>query len=181
MIKNIKSTFTLKIIFSFMDDKSKLQLVKYNKRIQNILNINLLHYKLFSGKYLILEENGYGKEYDSYNDNILFEGEYINRKRNGKGKEYSSLQLVFEGEYFNGKRNGQGKEYDDFNHKIIFEGEYSNGKRLNGKGYDGNGNVIYELIGGKGIIKEFHFGDRIKYEGEYLNGKGKEYYFEGAL
>ena len=91
-------------------------------------------------------------------------------KRNGKGKEYNDEgKLEFEGEYLNGKRNGKGKEYY-FNKKLLFEGEYSNNKRWNGKGYDENGNIMYELFNGNGKVKEYDFNGRKIFEGEYLNG-----------
>ena len=42
-----------------------------------------------------------------------------------------------------------------------------------------DGNKIYEINNGTGIIKEYNVSGAIKYEGEYLNGekngKGKEY------
>ena len=47
-----------------------------------------------------------------------------------------------------GKRNGKGKEYS-FNGKIYFEGEYLNDKKWNGKEYDNNNNLTYELKNGK--------------------------------
>ena len=34
MLKNIKSSYFIKIIFVFLDEKQKLKLVKYNKSIQ---------------------------------------------------------------------------------------------------------------------------------------------------
>ena len=51
---------------------------------------------------------------------------------------------------------------------------------MNGKGYDENGNIIYELINGNGKVKEYDIYDgKLIFEGEYLNGKrngkGKEY------
>ena len=128
MLENIKSSFRIKIILFFLDEKTKLKLQKYNKCLQNNININLINYKILSGRYIVYEENGKGKEYSSYNDVLLFEGEYIKGKRNGKGKEYDKYngKLKFEGEYLNGKRYGIGKEY--YNNKMIFEGEYLNGK-----------------------------------------------------
>ena len=42
-----------------------------------------------------------------------------------------------------------------FNWILIFESEYYKGKRWNGKGYDANGNVVYELKDGKGYVKEY--------------------------
>ena len=137
MLENIKSSFFIKIIFSFLDEKTKLKLVKYNKSLQNNININLINYKILSGRYIVYEENGNIKEYSSYYNVLEFEGEYKNGKRNGKGKgkEYNTIdgKLEFEGEYKNGKRNGKGKEYDTIDGKLIFEGKYLNGKK-NGKG-----------------------------------------------
>ena len=131
MLKKSKSLYFLRILFSFMDEKQKLKLIKYNKCLQENMNISLINYRLFSGKYIIYEQNGKGKEYDYYG-NLEFEGEYLNGERNGKGKEYDYYgNLKFEGEYLNGKRNGKGKEYDYYG-KLKFEGEYLNGER-NGK------------------------------------------------
>ena len=73
----------------------------------------------------------------------------MNGKRNGYGKEYSYSILIFEGEYKNGKRNGKGKEYYN-DGKLIFEGEYLNGKKWNGKGYNKNGKIEFEINDGKG-------------------------------
>ena len=68
----------------------------------------------------------------------------------------------------------KGKFY--VNSKLEYEGDYLYNKKFNGKGYDENGNVIYELINGNGEVKEYddETGELI-FEGEYLNGKrGKE-------
>ena len=263
------------LLFSKLIEKKKLYIVRYNKKLQNEIKINLIDYKFFTGRYIIYEtkERKKGKEYNGYEDMLLYEGEYLNELRNGKGKEYYYDERVkFEGEFLNGKRNGLGKEYDregnmmfegeyingerngkgkvfyegkfDFEGeflngkhcfgkrdvllnneiyetndeiglrkdfkvmnkyyqirklvyqgeyvngirhgkgkqfkdlKMIFEGEYKNGKKWNGKGYDGNHNLLYELKDGKGLVKEEIKYDTI-FEGEYLNGerngKGKEY------
>ena len=55
MLENIKSQFFRKIIFSHLDEKRRLILVKYNKNLQKQININLINYMIFSGKYLIIE------------------------------------------------------------------------------------------------------------------------------
>ena len=39
------------------------------------------------------------------------------------------------------------------NEKLEYEGEYLYNKKWNGKGYDENGNIIYELINGTGKVK----------------------------
>ena len=61
-----------------------------------------------------------------------------------------------------------------------FEGEFLYNKKWNGKGFDKNGNIVDELINGKGSAKEYYYyNGKLVYEGEYLNGKrngkGKEY------
>ena len=60
-----------------------------------------------------------------------------------------------------------------------YEGEFLYNKKWNGKGYDENGNIIYELINGNGSVKEYYDEGKLKFEGQYLNGKktgkGKEY------
>ena len=36
--------------------------IRYNKNLQNELDLRLANYKFFSGKYFIFEKNGKGKE-----------------------------------------------------------------------------------------------------------------------
>ena len=98
-------------------------------------------------------------------------------------QEKNINKLKFEGEYLNGERNGKGKEYYE-NGQLKFEGEYLNGKKWNGKGYDKDGKLEYEIKNGKGFIIEYKEWKKI-FEGEYLNGmrngKGKEYYSNDKL
>ena len=159
MLDKIKSSFFKKIIFSFINDKNELKIIKYNKNLQKLIGINIINYKIFSGRYIIYETKGKGKEYNCENK-LLFEGEFLNGERK-KGKEYS----------------------EDEN--IIFEGEYLNGRRWNGMGYDIEENIVYELKNGKGYVKEYNYDDILLFEGEYLNGKrngkGEEYNFKGNL
>jgi len=168
--KNIRksiSKYVLKdILFSFLSEKQKLEIIIYNKDLQKKLDINIEDYKRICQRYRVGERNGKGKEYkyNKLSNIMIFEGAYLHGKRNGKGKEYFNGKLKFEGEYLNGKRNGKGKEY--FNGKLKFKGEYLNGKR-NGKG------------------KEYTYNGKLVFEGEYLNGerngKGKEYDSDGKL
>ena len=108
----------------------------------------------------------------------------MNGERNGRGKEYNYQgMLIYEGEFL----------YDSYlkgrfyiNEKLEYEGEYLFDKKWNGKGYDEQGNIIYELINGNGKVKEYDiYYNKVYYEGEYLNGrsngKGKEYYKDGSL
>ena len=164
MLKNVKSQYFSKKLFSHINDKRKLEIVKINKILQNNIDVNINNYKLFAGKYLIYEEDGKGKEYRIYDDMLIAEAEYKDGKKNGKGKEYEKSKVRFEGEYLNGKKHGKGKEYDSSG-KIIFVGEYKNGKRWSGKVF-GKDNLFTQLqehkerklecklIDGKGIIKK---------------------------
>ena len=185
LLKNIKSKYIMIKVISNLNYKIKLYIFKYNKRIQNIMNVNLSNYKFLSGRYIEYETNIKGKEYNGYTDNVIYEGGIIKGKRNGKGKEFHETgDIIFEGEYLNGKRNGKGKEYY-YSGKVLFEGEYSNGKRLKGKIYDIKGNISYDLENLNGLIKRYYPNGEIEFEGEYLNGKrngkGKEYNEYGHL
>ena len=128
MLENIKSHYINKLFFSHIDEKKKLEMVKYNKSLQNKLEIKMINYKLFSKKYIRYEIDGKVREYN-YDDKLFYEGEYLNGKRNGKGKEYYYGSLIYEGRYLNGKRNGKGKEYCDIDGKLKFAGEYLDDKR----------------------------------------------------
>ena len=165
MLKKIKTRYFIQKMFSYFHEGKKLKTAKYNKNLQHILDLNLINYKYFKGRYIIYEANGKGKEYKGNGDFLVFEGEISKGERNGKGKVYDDYgKLKFEGEYLNGKRNGKGKEYND-NGGIDFEGEYLDGER-------------------KGKGKEFHDNGKICFEGEYLNGiewKGRGYDENGNL
>ena len=178
MLKNIKSSYFNSIIFSYIDERKKLKIIKCNKNLQKNMNISIINYKFFSERYIIYESNGIRKEYIGYSDRLIFEGEYLNGERrkgkeywndgelrfegeylngerNGYWKSYNNGKLRFEGEYLKGKRNGKGKEYSKYG-KLIFEGEYINDKEWIGTGYNRDGNILYEL-------------------NNNINGKGKEY------
>ena len=102
MLKKIKSSYFIKLIYTFIDEAQKLKLVRYNKSIQKNIDINIINYKRFSERYIIYISNGYGKEYIGYNNRLMHEGEYLNGERNGKGKEYNNDgKLEYEGKYLN--------------------------------------------------------------------------------
>ena len=123
-MKKIKSKYIIQFLFSNLCEKRKIKIIKYNKKLQNIIDIKLNKYKFFIGKYILYEKTGKGKEYSGYSNNLFFEGEYLNRERNGNGKEYNWRGILrFEGEYLNGEKNGKGKEYYE-DGKLKFEGEF---------------------------------------------------------
>ena len=266
MLTSTKSEYFIKLLFSYVDEKQKLNIVKFNKSLQNIINITIANYKYFTGRYIIYESKGIGKEYIGTNNKLVYEGEFFHGERKGKGKEYWAFLddgnvkyegeflhgqwngkgreyyfnniLVYEGEFLNGKRHGKGIRYngkdkiefegkfvngkewegkshiflannyissgglfqdtyiDDKNRvikkeyfwtgKLLFEGEYRDDLKWNGKGYDPDGKVAYELINGNGKVKEYNKNTfQLIFDGEYLNGKkhgnGKEYDEKGKL
>ena len=63
MLKNIKSKYIFKVLFSYIDEERKLKVVKYNKNLQIMNGINLINYQLFNENHFIKEENGIIKEY----------------------------------------------------------------------------------------------------------------------
>ena len=156
----------------------------------------------------IIKEMKNGKKFvNEYNNNneLIFEGEYLNGERNGKGKEYYNSEITSENIFGNSdysdeyekeliySKDSKDEDYRDSLNTIssvssdeeyiklhlIFEGDYLNGKKWNGKGYDQNHNIIYELRNGKGYIREYDSYGCLLFEGEYSNGerngKGKEY------
>ena len=83
-LNNIKSSYFTFMLFSYLNEGTKLKIVLYNKRLQKLLDINLINFKIFSGRYVELQQNGEWKELSSYDDYLIFERQYLNGKRNGK-------------------------------------------------------------------------------------------------
>ena len=54
-----------------------------------------------------------------------------------------------------------------------YEDDYLFYQKWNGKGYDKNGNIIYELKNGCKKGKEYDDIGKLIFKGEYLNGKRK--------
>ena len=167
-------------------------MAKYNKNLQKKIDISIINYKFFSGKYIIYETKNKGKEYE-YNDKLLYEGEFLNGERYGKGKEYENNHIIFEGEYLNGKKWKEKvkiykKEYDpyfdDYNYSLLREEQFLNGERFY-KITDINDKELHDFNNINGIIKEYYDENKLKFEGEYLNrkrnGKGKEYDKDGNI
>ena len=133
----------------------------------------------------IINGNGTYKNYDNLFGFLIFKVNLVNGEINGKGKEYGSEgKLSYEGEYINGKKNGNGKEYFS-NGNIKFEGIFKEDMKWEGKGYNNNGDLEYELKDGNikdnnnEKYKQYSFEGNLEYEGGILNGEkngyGKEY------
>ena len=68
----VKSKYILKKILLILDEKRKLLLLKYNKDYHKLMGINIDNYKKLSGKIKIGGINGYGKEYEIDEFNLIF-------------------------------------------------------------------------------------------------------------
>ena len=88
-----------------------------------------------------------GKGYDK-NVNIIYK---LNNRKGTFKELYENGTKKFDLEYSDKFGFGKGKEYNE-NGIIKFEGEYLNFKRWNGKGYDINNKIIYELNDGEGYV-----------------------------
>ena len=136
-------------------------------------------------------QNGYGIE--TFPDGSIYKGNFEMGKKKGKGLFQWKNGASYEGEFDNDMLNGKGlyifpdgKKYngDWKNNKMdgkgeftwpngrIYVGEYKDGKIWNGKGYDINGNIVYEIKDGKGYVKLYtDYGSYCHFLGEYKNGE----------
>ena len=64
MFEKIKSKKFIKNLFQHIYNKRKLKLIKYNKKLQYIIDINLDHYKIFKGKYILYKGIKLWKEFN---------------------------------------------------------------------------------------------------------------------
>ena len=104
MIKNVEASYFIKLLFSYLEEKKKLVIMKYNERLKHMIDISLINYKYFSRKYLI-HENGKVNEYNGYTDQLIFEGEYLNGIIwNAKFYDKDKIVCVI--------KNGKGKNRD---------------------------------------------------------------------
>ena len=53
LLDNVKSTFFSSVLFSHLNEKIKLKMIKYNKNVQNKIDINLNYYKLINIKNIL--------------------------------------------------------------------------------------------------------------------------------
>ena len=82
MLDNIKSIYFKKIIFSFLNEGSKLKIIKYNNSLKKLMNVNLINYKIFIGKITIYDSKENVEEYSIHSRKLIYKGEYLNGKRN---------------------------------------------------------------------------------------------------
>ena len=74
-LENIKSDYFLRKIYDNMNKKKSLEIVKYNKKIQNRLNIKIRDYKEYSETFTSIEmeiiprKNIYGRFINIINEN----------------------------------------------------------------------------------------------------------------
>ena len=87
-LRDIKSSFIIKIIFSFLHEKEILNMIMYNKEFQKMLLVDIKDYIKISDKYKIGGKNGKGREYIINTNKLIFEGEYLKGRKNGIGKQY---------------------------------------------------------------------------------------------
>ena len=71
--KKVKSDYIIKIVFSYLNEKNKLSIIKYNKNLQNKISIKLINYKLYSGIYIEYESKTKVKEYYGDTGNTIYD------------------------------------------------------------------------------------------------------------
>ena len=108
---------------SFLDECTKLKIIKHNKGLQKIAEVNLTHYRIFSGKYIIQEANiGLIKAVDEYNltnDNRIIT--YANWKMLDSIQRLTEKNVKTSNEeyHFNEEKNSTNDEdnYDDIEYE----------------------------------------------------------------
>ena len=90
---NIKSIYILKDFLQYTNKNTYLDLIRYNKVLQNRIRINIDDYKNQTKKIKIGEKNGLGKEYKLNGNILLFEGEYLNGKKMEKEKNIMKMVI----------------------------------------------------------------------------------------
>lgn len=132
------------------------------------------------------EKNGSAKNY-YLNGKLSSQGWYINGKLNGDWTEYNeqgdivSITTYLNDEIYGTKLNfyPNGKPDDDET--------YRSGWLSSLQLYDTSGNKLHniQLKNGSGLYKGYHFNNKVRFEGNYVNGDPhglfKLYYFDGSL
>ena len=68
---DINSFYILKNVLSFLNEKQKLNMIIYNKELQNKFSISFDYIKEISGRYIEGERNGKGREHILNTDILL--------------------------------------------------------------------------------------------------------------
>ena len=91
--ENIKSRYILSKIYNHMTKKKKLEIVKYNKKIQNRMNLSVEDYKGYSGAFTLIEieiiptKGKYGKFINiNYNIKLHYHIYFNDNKKEIKNK-----------------------------------------------------------------------------------------------
>ena len=157
---NNKEKLILKRLY---DNGDIIKETEYNSKGQIIFDFEFKNNERYKG----IEYNELGEK--------IFEGEYKDNIRfSGKAKNN-----IFEYEYINGKISSNNiAVYDYINHEL-FIGEYKDGEKYNGilrTYFDDINNILkreVEVKEGniKGKGKEYYGNQKLKYEGQYENGK----------
>ena len=71
LLGDIKSPCIIKRIFLFLNEKQKLNLIIYNKQLQNILGLDIKAYKKINEKYKIDEKKGKGREHSLFGNKLI--------------------------------------------------------------------------------------------------------------
>jgi len=61
MLENVKSTYFIQRLFLNTDERKKLKLIKYNKKTQKILGIDINNYKYLKENMLYMEKMDWRK------------------------------------------------------------------------------------------------------------------------
>ena len=101
IIENIKSRYILSKIYNNMTIKKKLEIVKYNKRIQNQLNLDVKDYKEYLETFTSIEieiipmKDIYGKFiYINENNKLLFYHIYFNDNKEEIKNKYKLMKKI---------------------------------------------------------------------------------------
>ena len=61
--RDIKSSIYICRVFSFLEQRQKLKILRNNKQLQKMIRINIQDFISISDRYKVIEKNGKGKEY----------------------------------------------------------------------------------------------------------------------
>ena len=84
-IENINSQYIIQFIFSYIEKRRELDIIKLNKKLKQKLEVNIEDYKKESKRYKVIGEDGIERVYLLKDNVLIFEGKYLNGKKNGKG------------------------------------------------------------------------------------------------